>query len=200
VSLNDPARFGLLGKGSILTVTSYGNRTSPVVRGHWLLENMLGTPPSPPPPDVPGLAEKGADGRPRSVRESLEQHRKNPACATCHVAMDPLGFALENFDAIGAWRTMDAATPIDSHGQLPDGTPLPGVDGLRAYLLDRRQQFVTAVAEKLFVYAVGRGVEYYDRPTIRRITREANGGDARWSDLIVGIVESVPFQMRRKEP
>jgi hypothetical protein len=200
VKLTDPARYGLLGKGSILTVTSYGNRTSPVLRGHWLLDNLLGTPPPPPPPNVPGLADRGEDGQPRSVRERMEQHRKNPACASCHVAMDPLGFALENFDAVGKWRTItEAGTPVDPDGALPDGTPIAGVTGLRTHLLNHREQFVSNVADKLLTYAIGRGTEYFDRPALRRLTREAGGGNARWSALILGVVRSIPFQMRRAE-
>jgi len=200
VQLTDPARYGLLGKGSILTVTSYGNRTSPVLRGHWLLDNILGTPPPPPPPNVPGLADKGEDGEPRSVRERMEQHRKNPACASCHVVMDPLGFALENFDAVGKWRTMtEAGTPVDPDGALPDGTAIAGLTGLRTHLLNHREQFVGTVADKLLTYAIGRGTEYFDRPALRKLTREAGGGNARWSALILGVVRSVPFQMRRAE-
>ena len=177
VRLTDPARFGLLGKGSMLTVTSYGNRTSPVLRGHWLLDNVLGTPPPPPPANVPGLADKGEDGRPRSVRERMEQHRKDPQCASCHVAMDPLGFALENFDAVGKWRAMtEAGTPVDPDGALPDGTPIAGVAGLRTHLLNHREQFVGTVADKLLTYAIGRGTEYFDRPALRRLTREAVRG------------------------
>ena len=200
VRLTDPARFGLLGKGSMLTVTSYGNRTSPVLRGHWLLDNVLGTPPPPPPANVPGLADKGEDGQPRSVRERMEQHRKDPQCASCHVAMDPLGFALENFDAVGKWRAMtEAGTPVDPDSALPDGTPIAGVAGLRTHLLNHREQFVGTVADKLLTYAIGRGTEYFDRPALRRLTREAGGGNSRWSALILGVVKSTPFQMRRAE-
>jgi hypothetical protein len=189
-----------LGHGSILTVTSYGNRTSPVLRGHWLLENVLGAPPPPPPPDVPGLAERGANGKPASMRERMEQHRNNPACATCHVRMDPLGFALENFDAIGRWRdTSEAGTPIDASGSLPDGTRFDGLTGLRTHLAGQRDEFLGTVTEKLLTYALGRGVEYYDRPASRRILREAAVSDYRWSSIILGIVKSTPFLMRRSE-
>jgi hypothetical protein len=200
VTLGDQKRGGLLGHGSILTVTSYGNRTSPVLRGHWLLENVLGAPPPPPPPDVPALPERGENGEPKSMRERMEQHRKNPACATCHVRMDPLGFALENFDAIGRWRnTSEAGTPIDASGSLPDGTRFDGLTGLRTHLAGQREEFVGTVTEKLLTYALGRGVEYYDRPASRRILREAAVSDYRWSSIILGIVKSTPFLMRRSE-
>jgi hypothetical protein len=201
VTFSDPNRGGLLAQGSILTVTSYGNRTSPVLRGHFLLENILGTPPPPPPPDVPGLPERGEDGKPRSVRERLEQHRSNPACATCHVRMDPLGFALENFDAIGRWRVADDRGPIDASASLPNGATFEGPAGLRTLLVSYREQFVRTVTEKLLTYALGRGVEYYDRPSVRAISQAAAARDYRWSSLIVGIVTSTPFQMRRsREP
>ena len=194
VTLPDGARGGLLGQGSILMVTSYGNRTSPVLRAKWLLDNFLGTPPPPPPADVPGLPEKGEDGEPRSVRERLAQHRRNPVCASCHAPMDPLGFALENFDAVGQWRTTDANAPIDASGVLADGTTLDGPLALRRLLLERREQFVRTVTEKLLTYGLGRGLEYYDRPTIRKVTREAAAHDYRWSSIILGIVRSPAFQ------
>ena len=192
-------RYGLLGKGSLLTVTSYAHRTSPVVRGKWLLENVLGTPPPPPPPNVPALAENKDSGEaPKSVRERMEAHRANPVCAACHRVMDPLGFALENFDGIGRWRsTNEAGTPIDTAGQLADGTPVDGPIGLRSALLKRPESFVTTVTEKLLTYGLGRGVEYYDAPAVRRIVRDAAADDYRWSVLIAGIARSVPFQMRR---
>ena len=193
-------RLGLLGHGSILAVTSYGNRTSPVLRAKWLLENVLGTPPAPPPPDIPPLPAGGEAGEPRTVRERLAQHRANPACAACHAPMDPLGFALENFDAIGRWRTSDAGLPVDASAVLADGlTAFDGPGGLRRVLLDRSGQFVETVAEKLLVYALGRGVEHHDRPVIRAIVRAAAEDDHRWSLLILGIVESTPFRMRRSE-
>ena len=194
----DPRR-GLLGKASLLTVTSYAHRTSPVVRGKWLLENVLGTPPPPPPPDVPALSENDDSGEPpRSMRERMEAHRVNPVCASCHRMMDPLGFALENFDGIGRWRTTsEAGTPIDAAGELADGTPVDGPASLRTALLKRPESFVTTVTEKLLTYGLGRGVEYYDAPAVRRIVREAADDDYRWSALIAGIVRSVPFQMRR---
>jgi hypothetical protein len=192
---NSARRGGLLGQGSILTITSYGNRTSPVLRGKWLLEMILGTPPPPPPPDVPPLKEKGENDHPMSVRERLEQHRQNPACAVCHVRMDPLGFALENFDAIGKWRTAEDGVPVDASAVLPDGTKFEGVAGLRNLLLSHREQFVNTFTQKLLTYALGREVEYYDMPAVRKITRDAAAGDYRWSDIILGIVKSVPFQM-----
>ena len=193
-------RLGLLGHGSILAVTSYGNRTSPVLRAKWLLENVLGTPPAPPPPDIPPLPAGGEAGEPRTVRERLAQHRANPACAACHAPMDPLGFALENFDAVGGWRTSDAGFPVDASAVLADGlTTFAGPGGLRRVLLDRSGQFVETVAEKLLVYALGRGVEHHDRPVIRAIVRAAAEDDHRWSSLILGIVESAPFRMRRPE-
>jgi mono/diheme cytochrome c family protein len=195
VTFDDGVRGGLLGQGSILTVTSYANRTSPVLRGKWLLQNILGTPPPPPPPNVPTLAESTRT-HPVSVRERLEEHRKNPVCSSCHSRMDPLGFALENFDAVGRWRDVsEGGTRVDSTSALPDGTQMNGVAGLRSYLLGRPQQFAGAVAEKLLQYAVGRSTEYYDLPAIRKITREAAGGQYRWSAIISGIVKSVPFQM-----
>ena len=193
-------RRGLLGHGSILAATSYGNRTSPVLRAKWLLENVLGTPPAPPPPDIPPLPAAGPAGEPRTVRGRLAEHRRNPACANCHAPMDPLGFALENFDAIGRWRTTDAGVPIDASAVLADGlTAFDGPGGLRRVLLDRSGQFVETVAEKLLVYALGRGVEFHDRPVIRGIVRAAAADDYRWSSLILGVVESAPFRMRRSE-
>jgi hypothetical protein len=162
VTLNDEARRGLIGQGSILTVTSYATRTSPTLRGKWVLENLLGSPPPPPPNNIPSLKDRGGDGRILSVREQMEQHRSNPACFVCHSRMDPLGFALENFDAIGRWRNTSGAgnTPIDSSGVLPDGTKFKGPAELRKILLARRGEFINTVTEKLLTYAVGRGVEY----------------------------------------
>jgi hypothetical protein len=201
VPVTDDARKGLLGQGSILTVTSYPNRTSPVLRGKWLLENILGSPPPPPPPNVPALEENTDSSRPRSVRERMEEHRKNAVCASCHRRMDPLGFALENFDAIGKWRsTTEGGEPVDASGTLPDGTALDGPTGLRSVLEAHREEFVITVTSKLLTYAVGRGLEYYDGPAIRAILRHA-GPDYRWSSIILGIVTSPAFQMRaRREP
>ena len=193
------ARGGLLGQGSILTVTSYAHRTSPVVRGKWLLENILGAPPPPPPADVPALQENDESGEARSVRARMEQHRRSPICASCHARMDPLGFALENFDAIGRWReTSDAGTVIDASGTLPDGTTFTGPVEFREALLNEpyRGQFATTVTRKLLTYALGRGLEQFDAPAVRAITREAAPSDYRWSSLVLGIVKSVPFQMR----
>ncbi len=200
VDLPGEERRGLLGHGSVLTVTSLATRTSPVVRGKWVLENILGTPPPPPPPDVPDLPERADDGTVTSLRARLEAHRANPVCSNCHARMDPLGFALENFDAVGKWRDKGVAgTPIDPSGTLPDGTAFDGFPGLRDILLERREEFVTTVTEKLLTYALGRGVEHYDRPAIRAIVREAAPNDYRWSSLILGVARSLPFQMRRSD-
>ena len=195
-TLDNAQRGGLLGHGSLLTVTSYPNRTSPVLRGKWVLENVLGTPPPAPPADVPPLPERGEGGTPATVRKLMEQHRANPVCAGCHAPMDPLGFALENFDAIGGWRTTDARLPIDASGVLPNGAEFEGPAGLRTLLVNNPEQFVRTLTEKLLAYALGRGVEYYDYPTIRKITRDAAATDYRWSSIVLGIVESPPFQMR----
>ncbi|MEE8461719.1 MAG: DUF1592 domain-containing protein [Acidobacteriota bacterium] len=198
VVLTEEHRRGLLGKGSILTVTSYANRTSPVLRGKWVLDHILGTPPAPPPPNIPDLVERDQDGKALSMREALEQHRANPVCATCHSQMDPLGFALENFDGTGSWRTIDADAPIDASGILPDGTRFQGPVELQRVLIESKsEEFVNTVTEKLLTYALGRGVESYDAPAIRSIIREAAPDDYRWSSLILGIVKSTPFQMRR---
>ena len=196
VTLNDGVRGGLLGQASILTATSYGNRTAPTLRGKWIMENILGTPPPPPPPNVPSLAEN-EQTKVLTMRQRMEQHRANPACASCHVRMDPLGFALENFDAVGGWRTSDAGVPIDSSGVLPDGTKFNGPGELRNLLLTKRDQFAATVTERLLTYALGRGVDYYDQPAIRNILRQAAPSDYRWSSLVLGIVKSTPFQMRK---
>jgi hypothetical protein len=200
VTITDPNRIGLLGQGSILTVTSYATRTSPVVRGKWLLENILGAPPPAPPPNVPPLPDRGTEGQTMSVRERMEQHRKNPVCASCHAQMDPLGFALENYDAIGRWRTADdAQTPIDSTATLADGRVVHGPAELREMLLAKREDFVMTVAQKLLTYALGRGLDASDMPAVRRIVHDGAARDYRWSALILGITRSVPFQMRRSE-
>jgi mono/diheme cytochrome c family protein len=198
VTLADDARKGLLGKGSILLVTSRPTRTSPVLRGKWILENLLGTPPPPPPPDVPPLTENGAMTKPKSVREQMEEHRANPGCAGCHRLMDPLGFALENFDAVGAWRQRDGTVPIDASGQLADGTPVDGVATLRQALVRRPEAFVATLTEKLLTYALGRGVTAHDMPVIRAIVRDAARTQYRFSSIVSGIVTSPPFQMRIK--
>ena len=200
VTLPGESRRGLLGHGSILTVTSRPNRTSPVLRGKWMLENLLGTPPPPAPANVPPLAEKeeGSQGKVLSVRERMAEHRSNPVCATCHTMIDPLGFALEHFDAIGRWREVDEAFgPIDASGTLPDGSKFDGVAGLREVLLRHPERFVTTMTEKLLTYALGRGLEYYDMPAVRRIVREAVPTNYKMSSLIMGIVTSMPFQMRK---
>ena len=191
-------RGGLLGHGGLLMVTSYPNRTSPVVRGKWLLETILGAPPPEPPPNVPGLPDRGEGGEPASVRERLERHRANPACAGCHAPMDPLGFALENFDAIGTWRAhSEAGLPIDASATMPSGAAFEGPAGLRRVLLSRGEDFAATVTEKLLAYALGRGLEYTDRPAVRRILRAAAADDYRWSSIVLGIVKSTPFQWRR---
>jgi hypothetical protein len=200
ISLPDDTRVGLLGQGSILTVTSSAIRTSPVLRGKWILENLLGVPPPPPPANVPPLKENTEGAKPLSVRERLEEHRKNPACASCHKLMDPLGLALENYDAVGAWRVVsEAGTPIDASGQLTDGTKINGVADLRAALLARPDNFVITLTEKLMTYALGRGIEYYDAPAIRKIARDTAAGDYKLSSLIMEIIKSTPFQMRRSQ-
>ena len=200
VRWSDERRRGLLGQGSILTVTSLATRTSPVVRGKWILENVLGTPPPPPPPDVPELEEGSGSGEATSLRARLEAHRANPVCSNCHARMDPLGFALENFDAVGQWRETDAGgAPIDTAGVLPDGAVFDGLPALRDVLHGRRDEFVATVTEKLLIYALGRGIEPHDRPAIRAIVREAAQDDYRWSSIILGITRSLPFQMRRSE-
>ena len=200
VTFADGERAGLLSHGSVMTVTSYPNRTSPVLRGKWVLENLLGAPPPEPPPDVPTLEEKNEDGEPLSMRQAMVQHRENPSCAVCHAPMDPIGFSLENFDAVGNWRQVsEAGTPIDASGTLPDGAAFDGPTGLRDLLLDRPDDFVGTVTEKLMGYALGRGIEYYDAPTVRGIVRDAAGDDYRWSTIILGIVKSTAFQMRRSD-
>jgi hypothetical protein len=192
----DSPRGGLLGQGALLVATSYPNRTSPVLRGKWVLDSLLGTPPPEPPPNVPGLKDTGAGGKPASVRARLEEHRKNPVCAACHAPMDPLGFALENFDATGKWRTSDSGAPIDASGVLPSGEKFDGPAGLREALLARKEQFVQAMTQKLLAYALGRQIEVYDMPTVRKIVRDARADDYRWQSIIDGIVKSGPFLMR----
>ena len=200
VAVTDDARRGILGHGSLLTVTSYATRTSPVLRGKWILENLLGSPPPPPPPDVPDLEDAGsAEGL--SIRERLEQHRANPACAACHARMDPYGFGLENFDAIGRWRSSGPrGEPIDASDVLPDGTAFSGPSELRAAILRRPDSFVETFARKLLTYAAGRGMEYYDAPAVRRIVRAAAEDDYRFSALVDGVVTSDVFRMKVKRP
>jgi cytochrome c551/c552 len=200
VTIADDARKGLLGKGAILLVTSHAGRTSPVVRGKWILDNLLGAPPPPPPPDVPALEEKDTTTQFRSVRERVERHRASPACSGCHQLMDPLGFALENFDAVGAWRIRDEGAPIDASGRLVDGTKVDGVVTLRQAILKRPELFVSTLTSKLLVYALGRGLSHHDAPVVRGVVRAAAADNYRFSALILGIVRSTPFQMRIKAP
>jgi hypothetical protein len=181
----DSPRGGLLGHASILTVTSYGDRTSPVQRGKWILENLLGLTPPPPPPDVPALKERVAGGKVLTMRQRIAQHRENPACSGCHNLMDPIGLATENFDAVGRWRTLEDGTPVDASGGLPDGATFDGVEGLRAGLL--------------LTYAIGRGLEPSDAPAVRAITRTSSAAEYRFSSMILGVVNSAPFQMRRSQ-
>ena len=196
VELPDDQRSGLLGHGSLLTVTSYATRTAPTIRGKWILETFLGAPPPPPPPDVTALAEENQGTEVPSVRARLEQHRRNPACASCHALMDPLGFGLENFDSIGKWRTEDANAPIDASGIFLDGAKFNGPAELRQMLLKHRDSIVATFAEKLLTYALGRGVEHYDLPVLRSMIADAASFNFSWSSLILGIVKSEPFQMQ----
>jgi hypothetical protein len=184
--------------GSILTATSYATRTSPVLRGKWVLENLLGSPPPPPPPNVPVLEDNTVDAA-LPVRERLARHRADEACASCHNLIDPVGFALENFDAVGRWRELDEGQPVDASGALPGVDEFHGVVGLEQALLQRPELFVRTLTEKLLTYALGRGVEYYDAPAVRRIFADAREDNYRCSSLMVGIVQSTPFQMRRVE-
>jgi mono/diheme cytochrome c family protein len=199
VTLADQNRWGLLGKGGVLLSTSYANRTAPVIRGAWILENLLGTPPAAPPPDVEAFPENKDGEKAQTIRAIMEQHRAKPTCNACHGVMDPLGFALENFDAVGEWRSQDrwAGIPIDASGQLIDGTKVSGPVDLRKALMTRGPQFVQTVTEKLMTYAMGRSVEYYDMPTVRQIVRDAARNNYRFSSLVMGVVKSAPFQMRK---
>ena len=197
VSLDGHKRGGLLGHGSLMTVTSYPNRTSVVLRGKFVLDNLLGSPPPEPPPNVPALEESSQTGKQLTMREAMAQHRENPACRVCHAAMDPIGFSLENYDAVGKWRDMFAGVDVDASGLLPDGAAFNGRKGLENLILDRPADFVATVTEKLLTYALGRGVEYYDMPTVRSIVRQSEQEDFSWSSLILGVVKSAPFQMRR---
>jgi hypothetical protein len=191
VTVHDENRRGLLGQGSILAVTSYANRTSPVLRGKWILTNILGTPPPPPPPNVPALKEN-APGQNLTLKERTLAHRADPACAGCHRPMDPLGFALEGFDAVGRERAADAS------GELVDGTKIEGAAGLRQRLLSRPDEFVNTFTERLMTYALGRPTTFSDMPAVRSIVRDAARDDDRFSAIVLGIVKSVPFQMKRK--
>ena len=191
-------RGGLLGHGGLMMVTSYPNRTSPVLRGKFVLENLLGGPPPEPPPNVPAL-ETSSDGKILTMREAMVMHRENPACRVCHAAMDPIGFSLENYDVVGKWRREFAGQPIDASGLLPDGNTFDGPDGLRGLLLERPDDLVGTITEKLMRFALGRSLEYYDMPEVRAVVRAASEDDYRWSSIILGVIESTPFQMRRTE-
>jgi mono/diheme cytochrome c family protein len=198
VALSDPNREGLLGQASILTVTSYPSRTSVVQRGKWVLENLLGTPPPPPPPDVPAFPSASKDGKQMTTRQAMEMHRANAVCASCHARMEPIGFALENYDAIGRWRSEDAGKPLDVSGKLPDGAQFAGPEQLSKLLATKyKDDFISTVSEKLLIYALGRGLEYYDKPTVRSITRRAASDNYTMNALVLAIVNSTPFQMRR---
>ncbi len=200
LSPNDP-RGGLLGQGSILTLTSYATRTSPVVRGKWVLENLLSAAPPPPPPNIPALKTDGTDaGRTLSMREAMTMHRASPSCAGCHARMDPIGFAMENFDAVGRWRDRDGGNTIDASGAFPNGTRFNGMAGLKKVLLEDRDQFVNTVAEKLLMYALGRNLQYYDAPAVRAIVRQAAPANDTLASLVAGVVKSVPFQLRTRNP
>jgi hypothetical protein len=198
VTFSDGVRGGLLGQGSILTVTSYPNRTSPVLRGRWLLDNVLGAPPPPPPPDIPLLSEAGADMKTMSIRQQMEMHRKNPSCAVCHVRMDPLGFSLEHFDALGKWRSSSDGIPVDASGALPDGTRFEGIAGLRQLIASHQEDFARTFTQKLLAYALGRSLEARDQAAVRRITRDAAGSGYRWSSIIARVATSTPFTMSTK--
>jgi hypothetical protein len=195
VKLLDRHRGGLLGHASVLTVTSYPNRTSPVLRGKWLLANVLGAPPPPPPPNVPDLKEADLPGRKLSMREKLDLHRTNPVCASCHQRMDPLGFALENFDALGQWRSESDGLRIDAAAALPDGSRFEGPEGLRSLLVNRRAEFVRTFTEKLLAYSIGRTIEFYDLPAVRKIAKQAAANNYRWSSVVAAVVKSAPFTM-----
>jgi hypothetical protein len=199
VTVPSEARRGLLGQGSILTVTSYPNRTSPVERGKWILTNLLGVPPQPPPPNVPPLQDSSADGKVLSLRERMEQHRANPVCAGCHRQMDPIGFAMENFDGVGHWRTTEDGAKIDPTGTLFNGASIDGIVGLRKALAANPRIFVGVMTEKMLTYALGRGIEYYDMPAVRKVLQEAEPKDYRFSSIVLGIVKSTPFQMREAQ-
>jgi hypothetical protein len=199
VPLTGGRRGGVLTHASVLTVTSNPTRTSPVKRGKWVLEQFLGTPPPPPPPGAGELKEGDPAELKGTVRERMEQHRADPLCASCHAKMDPLGFGLENFDAIGAWRDQEGRFPVDASGELPDGRSFEGPAGLKAILKAQEVQFTRALAEKMLTFALGRGLEYYDRRAVDEITAAVRAQEHKFSSLVLGIVKSEPFQMRRGE-
>jgi hypothetical protein len=195
----DGVRGGVITQASVLTVSSYATRTSPVLRGRWILDNILAAPPAEPPPDIPNLEDTKVDAG-ASVRQQLEQHRADPTCASCHKRMDPLGFGLENFDAIGAWRTLDGKTPIDASGTLPDGRSFTGPKELRAILRTEREPFTRAITGKLMTYALGRGLERSDRRELKKMAAAIAADRYRFSSVVLQIVNSPAFQMRRAEP
>jgi hypothetical protein len=196
----DSVRGGLFGQGSILTVTSYGNRTSPVLRGKWVMENILGVAPPPPPANVPRLPETPLGEKQLSMRERMVAHRSNPACSGCHSLMDPIGLSMENFDAVGRWRDhYEGGTAIDASGGFPDGTKFEGILGLRKALVDHPETFITTLTQRLLTYGTGRGLEYFDAPTVRGIVRDAKSKDYKFSALVFGVVNSAPFQLRRSQ-
>ena len=199
VHITDDARKGLLGQASVLTLTSVATRTSPVARGKWVLINLLGTPPPPPPPNVPALKEDAA-AKALTMRDRMTAHRANPFCATCHKVMDPIGFSLENYDAVGRWRDTDGDAKIDANDTMYDGSKVDGVAGLRNFLLSRKEVFIQTMTEKLMTYALGRAVDYRDMPAIRTILKDASAKDYRFSSIVLGIVKSPQFQMRMKAP
>ena len=196
MTVAEETRRGILGQGSILALTSHATRTSPVVRGKWILENILGTPVPPPPPNVPPLKENQEGEKPRTMREQMAEHRVNAVCASCHKVMDPIGLAMENFDAVGVWRANDAGVPIDASGELADGTKVDGVMALRNALVSRPELFAGTFTEKLLTYALGRGLDYRDMPAVRAIVRDAARANYRFSAFISGVTRSTPFRMR----
>jgi hypothetical protein len=196
VPVNGEERGGVITQASVLMVSSYPTRTSPVVRGKWILENILATPPPPPPPNVPDLKAEAANSA-KDLRAALEKHRSNPACASCHVRLDAMGFSLENFDAIGKFRAVEDGVKVDASGSLPGGIHFVGPAGLKQMLMGRKEYFVECISEKLLTYALGRGLEHYDLPVVRQIRREASAKEFRFSEVVLAVVNSVPFQMRR---
>jgi hypothetical protein len=197
VSVKDDYRKGLLGHASILTVTSNDDRTNPVSRGKYILTNILGTPPPEPPPNVPPLNE--ISGKALSMRERMQEHRANAVCANCHKLMDPIGLSLENFDAVGRWRTTDGGVPIDPRDTLYNGVQVDGPVSLRNVITAHPEQFVRTMTEMLLTYALGRGIEHYDMPVVRSIVKNAAGQNYKFSSLVLGVVKSTPFQMRVKK-